>query len=79
MHYKAILEGNHNYVDENVRKIENLYNSSFLNDLRALFSMSWEIKARSLASDIHSNLIKSLPYMTSITNIPFLFRQEIIK
>jgi predicted phosphohydrolase len=79
MHYKTILEGNHCYVNENIDRIENLYNSHFLNDLRSLFRMSWEIKARSLASDIHSNLIKSLPYMTSIVNIPFQFHAEIVK
>jgi hypothetical protein len=75
----TILGGNNDYVDENIHKIENLYNSDFFNDLRALFNMSWEIKARSLAAEIHANLIKALPYMTVISNIPFVFRQEIIK
>ena len=39
--YKSILEGNHNFVNENINKIENLYSSHFFNDLRALFNMSW--------------------------------------
>lgn len=39
--YKTILEGNHNHVNENLNKIENLYNSYFFNDLRALFNISW--------------------------------------